>query len=100
MVRARPVLSVFLISVFCLRVSVILFLGACAAPCSLRKYSNNAVLSASSSLSSMADLLTPALLSCSSNNVVGRPNSAANCATVDCAIYCSSLLLFLYLISN
>src|SRR3970040_389948 len=82
MVRARPEVSDFLmISLVCLRVSVILFFGS-TEPCDLRRYSSSRDLSLSVSESSGARFSTPAARSCSSSTVGGILNSLANCATL------------------
>src|SRR5258708_4111011 len=83
-VRYLPVESVFLISLVCLRVSVILFFAS-AEPCALRRYSSSRDLSDSLSESSGTFLSTPAARSCSSSTDGGTFNSLANWATLVCA---------------
>src|SRR4051812_42082450 len=80
-VRYLPVASVFLISLVCLRVSVILFFAS-AEPCALRRYSSRRDLSDSLSESSGIFLSTPAARSCSSSTEGGTLSSLANWATL------------------
>src|SRR3954469_23181932 len=89
-VRYLPVASAFLISLVCLRVSVILFLAS-AEPCALRRYSSRRDLSDSLSESSAARFSTPAARSCSSSTEGGTLSSLANWATLVCATLCSLL---------
>ena len=60
-VRALPIDPAALISVVCLRVSVIFFFGSPAAPCCFCRYSSSFVLSTSDSLSPSFLPATPAL---------------------------------------
>src|SRR3954470_8590344 len=83
-VRYLPVASVFLISLVCLRVSVILFFAS-AEPCALRRCSSRRDLSDSLSESSGIFLSTPAARSCSSSTEGGTLSSLANWATLVCA---------------
>src|SRR5687768_4462709 len=83
-VRYLPVESVFLISLVCLRVSVILFFAS-VEPCALRRYSRSRDLSCSESASSGIFLSTPAARSCSSSTDGGTFSSLANWATLVCA---------------
>src|SRR5258707_5514056 len=89
-VRYLPVESVFLISLVCLRVSVILFFAS-AEPCALRRYSSSRDLSDSLSESSGTFLSTPAARSCSSSTDGGTFSSLANWATLVCATLCRLL---------
>src|SRR5437868_13264516 len=91
-VRYLPVASVFLISLVCLRVSVILFFAS-AEPCALRRYSSRRDLSDSLSASSGTFLSTPAARSCSSSTEGGTFSSAANWETLVCATLRGLLLL-------
>src|SRR5689334_9875112 len=84
-VRALPVASDFLISLVCLRVSVILFFGSIE-PCDLRRYSSSLALSCSESESSATRFSTPAARSCSSSTDGGTFSSLANWATLVCAM--------------
>src|SRR6266853_2767269 len=88
-VRYLPVASVFLISLVCLRVSVILFFAS-AEPCALRRCSSSRDLSDSLSESSGTFLSTPAARSCSSSTEGGTFSSLANWATLVCATYAAS----------
>src|SRR6185436_2183106 len=81
MVRALPIESDFLISLVCLRVSVILFFGSIE-PCDLRRYSSRRALSCSLSESSATRFSTPAARNCSSSTEGGTFSSLANCATL------------------
>src|ERR1700704_6514809 len=81
MVRALPVASDFLISLVCLRVSVILFLDS-TEPCDLRRYSSSLALSCSERESSAMRFSTPAARNCSSRTEGGTFNSLANWATL------------------
>src|SRR5512132_312315 len=81
MVRALPIESDFLISLVCLRVSVILFFGS-TEPCDLRRYSSSRALSCSLSESSATRFSTPAARNCSSRTEGGTFNSLANWATL------------------
>src|SRR5258706_9579750 len=81
MVRALPIESDFLISLVCLRVSVILFFGSIE-PCDLRRYSSRRALSCSLSESSATGFSTPAARNCSSRTEGGTFNSLANWATL------------------
>src|SRR5512135_2299100 len=92
MVRALPIESDFLISLVCLRVSVILFLAS-AEPCILRRYSSRRDLSWSVSESSGTRFSTPAARSCSSRTAGGTFSSLANCATLVCATLLNLLVL-------
>src|SRR5258706_2914120 len=83
-VRYLPVASAFLISLVCLRVSVILFLAS-AEPCMRRRYSSRRDLSDSLSASSGSFFSTPAARSCSSSTEGGTFSSAANWETLDWA---------------
>src|SRR5688572_18229931 len=80
-VRYLPVASVFLISLVCLRVRVILFFCS-AEPCALRRYSSRRDLSCSVRESSGTFLSTPAARSCSSSTDGGTFSSLANWATL------------------
>src|SRR5262249_47798427 len=73
--------SDFLISLVCLRVSVILFFASIE-PCDLRRYSSSLALSCSESESSATRFSTPAARSCSSSTEGGTFSSLANCATL------------------
>ncbi len=85
-VRAGPRPSVFRISDVCRRVRVMRFLLS-VAPCDLRRYSSNLVLSLSvRAVSSLNAFLTPAALSCSTSFLTGSFNSVANWATFTLAI--------------
>src|SRR3954451_1823337 len=83
-VRYLPVASAFLISLVCLRVSVILFFAS-AEPCDLRRYSSRRDLSCSVSESVGTFFSTPAARSCSSSTEGGTLSSLANWATLVCA---------------
>ena len=87
-VRALPDASACLISVVCLRVSVIFFFSGAPspAPCALRSDSSKRDLSSSVSESDSAILTTPAAFNCSSSNCGGSLSSVANWATVVLAI--------------
>src|SRR5574341_2247879 len=86
MVRDLPMLSDFLISVVCRRVSVI-FCFASLPPCDLRRCSSSWVLSFSvSGVSSASALFTPAACSCSISSAVGSPSCWASCVTLICAM--------------
>src|SRR3954467_6733453 len=91
-VRYLPVASVFLISLVCLRVSVILFFAS-AEPCALRRCSSRRDLSDSLSESSGIFLSTPAARSCSSSTEGGTLSSLANWATLVWAMLGGLLLL-------
>src|SRR3954463_3219200 len=91
-VRYLPVASVFLISLVCLRVSVILFFAS-AEPCALRRCSSRRDLSDSLSESSGIFLSTPAARSCSSSTEGGTFSSLANWATLVWAMLGGLLLL-------
>ena len=80
-VRALPMESDFLISLVCLRVSVILFFGS-AEPCDLRRYSSSRALSWSLRESSATRFSTPAARNCSSSTEGGTFSSLANWATL------------------
>src|SRR5437899_214724 len=90
-VRALPIDPAALISVVCLRVSVIFFFGSPAAPCCFCRNSSNLVLSISESLSPSFLPATPALPSCSSSAIAGILSSVANCSIVVCAMRFSGL---------
>ena len=92
MVRALPIEPAALISVVCLRVSVIFFFGSPAAPCCFCRYSSSLVLSTSESLSPSFLPATPALTSCSSSAPAGILSSVANCSIVVCAMRVSRVL--------
>src|SRR5512135_2323924 len=92
MVRALPIESDFLISLVCLRVSVILFFAS-AEPCALRRYSSRRDLSWSVRESSGTRFSTPAARNCSSSTAGGTFNSLANCATLVCATLLDLLVL-------
>src|SRR6267378_7243087 len=84
-VRYLPVASVFLISLVCLRVSVILFFAS-AEPWALRRYSSRRDLSCSLRESSGIFFSTPAARNCSSSTDGGTLSSLANWATLVCAM--------------
>jgi hypothetical protein len=91
MVRALPEVSDFLmISLDCLRVSVILFFGS-TVPCALRRYSSSRALSPSVSESSGARFSTPAARNCSSSTEGGTLSSLANWETLVIATLLGSL---------